>query len=376
MLIYNDQYDNLRLYKKIFKKRRDLNIDSSLLTIISGYLSACMMIDLVNLGFDNINVIIGMKPKGLEASQHQSLLKIQRDYPHIKFFYTKRLVHSKLYIWHDECKINEYCIGSANFSVEIKYKLHKEILVSFENKEDNIDFGSEIKVYKDLIETNKVPISEVHPTSISPVVIESDNLSLLSSSTQSAKNIIGFSTVINEPNACSALNWGYSSGQPRLKDAYIGIVKSFISANKNLIPTRGDEEKIAFEAIWDDGENMLMCFTQEGCKFENEKYPKGIESDNNKNLLGNYLRRRISKKLGVDFVISDMEQDLKLKWKSSKTKLSFKQHCHKLGLENIYNSIRSKYISIDVLKNYGRTDIGITKEKLDDNIIYRLDFSV
>ena len=377
MLIYNDATDNLRLYKSIFRKRRDLRIDSPCLTIISGYVSSSIMSALGSLGFDKINVIIGMFPNGLDLSRHQELINVERDYPQVNFFYTKKQVHSKLYVWHDQDKINEYSIGSANFSVEIKYKLHKEILSYFVNEENDISFVKDIKRYQELIVSNAIPISQVQPTITShQPVLYSDNLSLLSSSNQSTSNIIGLSSVINEPNACSGLNWGYSSAAPRLKDAYVGIVKSFILANTGLIPARGIDKKIAFEAVWDDGTVMEMCFAQEGATIAGEKYPKGIESDNNKNILGDYLRKRITERLGINYVISDEEQDFKSEWKKSTSGLTFRQYCYNLGREDIYNSIASKYITLDILNSYGRTDIGIVEETDGNNTFYRLDFSV
>jgi hypothetical protein len=175
------------------------------------------------------------------------------------------------------------------------------------------------------------------------------NVSLLANKNGS-ENIVGYTTLAGQVHGSAGLNWGYSNGLPKPNDAYLKISKSYLVTNPNLFPRKASENNLPIDAIWDDGTRMKMLL--EGNQTYNDQiYPKQIGSFNNKSQLGIYLRTRIGKKLGIDFVIPDI----------SKSEFVSKA-----------TQFKDKLITLDILNKYGRTDIKI--KKLEDGTYY-FDFS-
>ena len=115
-------------------------------------------------------------------------------------------------------------------------------------------------------------------------------------------------------------------------------------------------------------------------------YPKQISSYPNKHILGDYLRQRISNKIGINLVTTDEENDFRKtfyhnhpisKYKSLndfEKRTFFEEYANKKGKIDLYKSIKAKFITMDHLNKYGRHNIDLTKTEDDDTFF--IDFSV
>lgn len=130
----------------------------------------------------------------------------------------------------------------------------------------------------------------------------------------------------NEVQRQGGLNWGHSDGNVCTADAYIALNNDFFRQNPDFFPERGS----IINVVWDDNRHMTCLL--EGSQVIGEMvYPKQISTDNDKSLLGEYLRNR----LGVSTTHLITRSDLQL---------------------------------------YGREDIDISYDQ--DNDVYLFDFSV
>ena len=141
------------------------------------------------------------------------------------------------------------------------------------------------------------------------------------------------------------------------------------------------KQNVSFDAVWDDNEDMTLLF--EGNVKLNisgvvKQYPKQIGSFRDKSDLGKYLRQRISNKIGRNLLFTDEEINYIKKYKSYLNPLSLTNKCTLFNYpdrdDKLNNSIKYKFIDKEILEEYGRTDILISKS--DDDITYKLDFSV
>ncbi|ETB64114.1 TPA: NgoFVII family restriction endonuclease [Candidatus Nomurabacteria bacterium] len=367
MLLYNSVENKTLLYDTVFRKKASFEEDTEL-TIITGYIGFSTPEGLSKLGFKNTKVIIGMYGSSVSPDMHSILLRIQKQNTNIKFFYTSSKIHSKIYIWHKGNSIKEYAIGSANFSsaTALVENLYRETLDLFPTE---IESEEKINQYIKDINSFLVPIDNYTATLGATqrerhLLVEERGriLSLLSSkSTPTKPNIIGATTIAGGVSVSSGLNWGYSNGLPLLGDAYIAISAEFIKNNPDIILPKQKEENVPIEVLWDDGTTMLMLM--EGNMGTDILYPKQISSYNNKSLLGSYLRKRIGEKINknLEFTEEEISEIKKHKY------LLRKEEATNIDVQ-IFNSIKTKLITKDMLDEYGRTTIDI--KKLDDGSFY------
>lgn len=136
----------------------------------------------------------------------------------------------------------------------------------------------------------------------------------------------------------SGINWGLNTNElagsvnTRVADAELRITASLVRDNPGLIPQKPGSSKIPVVLKWDDGTDMNGSFEQSQYDIivSGDIYPKALCSNNDKSILGSYLRHR----LGVNL---------------------------------------TRLITLTDLNNYGRTHIEIT---LQPDGSYYLDFSV
>jgi len=367
MLLYNSEKNNNLLFDKIFRKKCFFKEDTNY-TIITGYIGYSTPKELIGLGFKNIDVIIGMYGSNIKPEMHAILLKIQEENENIKFFYTDQKIHSKLYIWHVDEVVQEYAIGSANFSssTALMENFYRETLDFFENQEDSL----KILQYYENIKKFLIPIKEYNIKSCDKelcemVIKKSYSLSLLSGKTVLLKpNILGSITKKGEVSVSSALNWGFSRGLPLLGDAYLAISSSFIKNNLNFIPPKIINSKnIPIEVLWDDNETMIMLM-EGNQSVDGVLYPKQISSYKNKSLLGTYLRKRIGDKIGLNLNFTKEEVDVIKRSKNNVKNFNFN--------DSFSKKLKEKIITKDMLEKYGRTTIDI--KKIKENTFY-FDFS-
>lgn len=170
------------------------------------------------------------------------------------------------------------------------------------------------------------------------------------------------------------MNWGYTAGKPSIEHAYIQIDESNIEEAPELFPARPKSEKKPIEAIWDDGTTMLLSLEGNGQKVEDGIfYPKQISTYKNKSKIGIYLRKRIGDKIGKDLIYSDyaIKKMKNIKKLHNKNKLSMIKEIK--GDKKLEAELKDKFITLDYLLKYGRTDVSISL--LEDGTYY-FDFSV
>lgn len=139
----------------------------------------------------------------------------------------------------------------------------------------------------------------------------------------------------------SGLNWGLSNGHVVPGDAYIAIKKDYIREIPDLFPPKQAERfgeigggratrvNDAVEYIWDDG-TIMEGLLEGNQDYDGVTYPKQMCSSPQKNILGKYIRERLS--LAFDHLITRAD-----------------------------------------LERYGRTDVTIS---LQGEGVYGLDFSI
>jgi hypothetical protein len=306
-------------------------IESDELVILSGYLGPNPVTKLKQLPI-NATVIYGMYgDKGIQHRLHNALIDTQLNVPNVDIYYSTIPVHSKCYIWKYKNEVKHALIGSANFSTNGLSTPYREILA-----ETTYDTFQPLQKYVDRVMTNSILCTDVELNQPSKRIITTPNTQVL---TEFCKmSFLGRGDILY---TASGLNWGQGNAHNNLNDAYITIKKDYIKQYPHLFPPKQDFATItnvggkpnrhndAIEIIWDDG--MIMDGLLEGSQDERGlKYPKQITSFPGKNLMGEYLRRRLGVKSGQPVSIGDLQR-------------------------------------------YGRTDIDIS---LQDEGIYYFDFSV
>jgi hypothetical protein len=116
------------------------------------------------------------------------------------------------------------------------------------------------------------------------------------------------------------LNWGFSKGNVCLEDAYIPLHVSVFINNPGFFEPIGADNRI--HVTWDDNTEMeLLLEGRQSNLINGQLYAKQISSDEDKSILGNYIRRRIS--------------------------------------------VQGRRIILQDLINYGRTDITVTRNSIN-----------
>lgn len=123
----------------------------------------------------------------------------------------------------------------------------------------------------------------------------------------------------------SGLNWGFADAHVSNADAYIALRKDFFAHYPTFFPPHGS----IIYVEWDDGTRM-NCLLEGTQEFNGDVVPKQISTYDDKSELGVYLRNR-------------------------------------MGLPYNYR------ITIDDLRDYGRTDVEVS---MREDGSYYFDFSV
>lgn len=350
MLCYNE------LYNQVF----DTSVRASKLVIISGFVGPAVIRDLSRLPYE-VDLYVGMYGNNINKYLHKTLLELNKV-NNINIYYTSFLVHTKCYVWLNNGAVERVLIGSANFSTSGLMTPNKEILGNLSD-----DSYAQLNSYISLIRNNSYPVvnysgslkeGATGENGISFVdegtktINETEvQISLLAGRGTNQPNILGITTNPGDVHAGAGLNWGFSNGLPKPNDAYIKIPKMQIYQNPLLFPPKDANTNEPIDVIWDDGTSMQMLL--EGNQaISNVNYPKQISTYKSKAELGIYLRRRIGNKIGKDLVIPT---DLK--------KEDFVPVCR---------YYKDKFITREMLEQYGRTSIGI---KLIGDGTYYFDFS-
>ncbi len=276
------------LHKEFFER---FPKDATHFYALTGYVGPDPISKLADLNFSS-SIIYGLQRETPNIILHDQLLKIHSE--KVGIYYPEIPSHAKCYIWMANDKPLRGLIGSANFSVNGLNNDFREVLMEVEKS----DLYA-VKAYIDVIRDSCKACDEIR-------ILQKDN-------TQPALTI---TTKLNEPcelelfdpesgqvQEMSGLNWGFANGNVTPNDAYIPIRTKHIRNFPHLFqpiffnPSEGhrsrSKSKEAVELIWDDGVIMSVLF--EGSQpINGSNYPKQISSIPNKNILGLYLRERLS----------------------------------------------------------------------------------
>lgn len=333
---------NISLEDKIFKS--DASRISDKLTIISGYIGAetvAMLAQYSNIKFE---IVYGMYASdGISKALHDTLVDLQSKMPWVEIKYSLIPVHSKIYCWSKNDVITEVLVGSANFSINGLRRDYKETLypISSLAYEEYTD-------YKNYILNRSIPCNVATKFKNAPETPVGNTQPFV---TQGICRINLLDSTGNVPSK-SGLNWGKSNGNVVDGDAYLPIKVEYIKTFPDLFPQKKYVNGIVntsslgkitrandvVEFIWDDKKSMIGLLEGNNT-IKDVVYPNKLCSSNSKKELGDYIRGRIEKKLG----------------------------------KSIFNASTIPVITKDILNQYGRTHIDISK--IGEGIYY-LDFSV
>lgn len=317
-------YDNLESI--IFNRHEFFDTDE--LIVLSGYLGPKPILMLNDLPIKS-TVIYGMYGEsGIGNKLHEKLVEINEASSKTNVVYSQIPIHSKCYLWKKEGNVIHALIGSANFSVNGLKTPYREVLA--ETTKDTFD---PLNDYISKILKKSIICSDHIPDSTEKVEMPQMNI-------REDLYKVSLLTRSGKVPAKSGINWGHSSGNVSVGDAYLRISTNIIRESDMFPPKknkpdfniqRENAKKLneSIEIIWDDGTTMEGLL--EGSQpIDGIPYPKQISTRPRKNILGIYLRKRLG--LGPD-----------------------------------------EFVTLEHLKAYGRTDVSIS---LQSKGVYYCDFSV
>lgn len=296
-------YKNLE--EIIFNRHK--NVPADQLIILSGYIGPEPVLRLKDLPFP-VTLVYGMyASEGIREQLHKTLLKIQSEQENTKILYSQIPVHSKCYIWLKNNEINTALVGSANFSLSGLENDYKESLA-----EITTDSYVSLNDYYSYILSNTCKCDEAKPkfkhNKDSAIQIAQDPLSVN----------ISFLKNDKVPEK-SLLNWGLSKANVSSGDAYIPLHKDVIISHPGLIPpkqgfsaqkikgAKRNRENDVVEFIWDDG-TVMQGLLEGSHDINGLTYPKQMCSSPRKNIMGLYLRKRLSVDLDYRITKTDLEK--------------------------------------------------------------------
>lgn len=309
MLYYKD------LDKTVFGMQQD-TVSSNNIIIVSGYVGYQTIKMLCEQCSDvQITVVYGMYGSDcISQPLHQALMEVKKQYPNIAILYSTIPVHSKIYTWNSDSKIEKALVGSANFSISGMMNDYKEVLADVEQDA----FGT-LKEYRDYVLSRAISCNDAE-VRFKEVFKASGHCK--SAQPLLAKNVCR-ATLLDRNGMVSkksGLNWGLSKGHVSEGDAYIRITSNYIELFPSLFPPKKyvgmdnpqskgkkNRENDEVELIWDDGEKMIGLLEGQQTKTINGLvYPKQLSTSPSKSILGKYLRKR----LGVDLNHTITKRDL------------------------------------------------------------------
>ena len=327
MIYYND------LEELVFTRHKETKADE--LIVLSGYVGPVPVMKLSDLPFGS-QVIYGMyQSDGIKLGLHNILKEVTVNSDATKVLYAEMPIHSKCYIWRKSGLIESALIGSANFTKTGLTTPYKEILSDVQTE----SYKPLNEYLNGILETSKL-CTEFTDEQCIRLNMNPSFEYLNQKLRESVCNMPLYSVRENKVPEKSGLNWGLANAHVSEGDAYIGITTELINDYPSLFPPKQESSSIIIpgsrinrkndpvELIWDDG-TVMEGLLEGNLDVNGITYPNKLCSCPKKNLLGKYLRNR----LGVDI---------------------------------------NHLITLEDLKKYGRTSIGIT---LIGDGVYEMDFS-
>lgn len=295
------------------------------LIIISGYLGPAPVERLSELPMKT-TVIGGMYSSGIHAQLWKSIEKSKEDNADLTVYFSKREIHSKIYIWKKEGKILSALVGSANFSSKGLRTDYRETLADATR-----DTHATLDKYYRYILDNSVEEPEIDTKQrIIDFTIEADERAATLADKKYSYDIPLYSTTGGKKTVppASGLNWGLGEGHVAPGDAYIRLPKTILEDNHDLISPYDEDyttpdgkrarKSDPIELIWDDG--TVMEASLEGVQIYNgQEYPKQLasystktpyldgERISKKSILGRYLRNRLGVDVDVQITLETLQ---------------------------------------------------------------------
>jgi len=289
---------------------------SNRILIVSGYVGYQTIKMLCEQCKDiQITLVYGMYgSERISQPLHLALMEVQRKYPNVTILYSTIPVHSKIYTWYSDAKIEKALIGSANFSISGMMNDFKEVLSDVE-----LDTYKTLKEYCDYVLSKAISCNnaEVKFKTVFKASSHSKLVQPLLTKNVCRATLLDRNGQVSKK---SGLNWGLSKGHVSEGDAYIRITSNYIKMFPSLFPPKKyvgidnpqskgkkNRENDEVELIWDDGEKMIGLLEGQQTKTINGLvYPKQLSTSPSKSILGKYLRKR----LGVDLNHTITKRDL------------------------------------------------------------------
>jgi hypothetical protein len=282
------------------------------LIIISGYLGPAPVERLSELPMKT-TVIGGMYSSGIHSQLWNALEKSKQGNSDLSVYFSKREIHSKIYIWKKDGKILSALVGSANFSSKGLRTDYRETLADATR-----DTHATLERYYRYILDNSIEDPEIDTKQrIIDFTVEANERVTTLSDKKYSYDIPLYSATGGEKSVppASGLNWGLGEGHVAPGDAYIRLPKTIIKDNHGLISPYDEDyttpdgkrarKSDPIELIWDDG--TVMEASLEGVQnYNGEEYPKQLASYSSKtpyldgeriskkSILGRYLRNRLN----------------------------------------------------------------------------------
>lgn len=227
MLYYKD------LDKTVLEMQHNTT-SSNNIVIVSGYVGYQTIKMLCEQCCDvRITVVYGMYgSERISLPLHQALMEVQRQYSNITILYSTIPVHSKIYMWNYDAKIEKALVGSANFSISGMMNDYKEVLSDVE-----LDTYDILKEYCDYVLSKAISCNNVE-VKFKKVFKASGHSKLVQPLL--AKNVCR-ATLLDrngQVSKKSGLNWGLSKGHVSEGDAYIRITSNYIKLFPSLFPPK------------------------------------------------------------------------------------------------------------------------------------------
>lgn len=308
-------YKNLD--KLVLKKKIDYNgttIEADEIIIVSGYVSAYPISELIKLRFDKINIIGGMYNRGISKKEYDDLVRENDNNSNLNIYFTKKQIHSKLYVWKKNEEIVFGLIGSANLTKSGLNTNKRECLSEistndYHKLDDYLNYVNEIKIKITDFDENLL-VENIDSTENTEEIFIDSTRSPNSYNSTSRSVILPLHTKKKVIEEKSGLNWGLAKAKNKIDDAYIAVSAEKVRENMAffqpfIVDSKKDDKSI--DVIWDDGVKMRLTF--EGTQTIGDfVYPKQVSSFlakgsqlnsegdkiQIKSILGRYLRKRIN----------------------------------------------------------------------------------
>lgn len=263
---------------------------------LSGYLGLGPIRSIGELDLQS-QIIFGMQKEANTPLLHSQLRALHND--NCRILYPEITCHSKCYLWLNGAVPIRGLIGSANFSSNGLLNPYREALFEVDRNQLFV-----LKGYIDIILNGAQNCSEVDINGArGRNYIEQNNLTC---------EMVLYDPRTGEVQPYSGLNWGFANANVRLNDALIAIRMDHIRAAPKLFPEihrDPDDNSVlnqVVEFVWDDG--FVMLGRLEGSQPRNVpvQFPKQIASYPNKDILGEYIRRRLNVATGQRVTMADL----------------------------------------------------------------------